>query len=590
MNITEAIAKSNTLKELHRMFPLPEPYDERGFYFFYYAEADYKQALRDIVSFIDGGMRIYYDRMLEGGAAWQRDYLVKCRALHCRCVVFYLSRNALYDDTFIRLCETVYENRIPYVSVNLAVDGGIWSGEQLIEKYGDGLPEKFRRIISKLFSDEITYIPDTYSVGEKQLSLEKAHVKPPFVFSVDGDGAVIDYIRDITEEEIAIPEKALIGDCEYTVKAIAPAAFAGCGNLKRIELPPTIESIGVGADTSAAITSMQNTGRVFDGCKSLEEIVLPASVRRLATGCFTGCRSLKRIILNDGARFTGDNAYNLFNLGEAVSYQNFYDEPTEKNGIVLKELRLNGNIRKTGEDTYIALIDGAWQEFSPPDAEKIWGYDDRKTESDYYVERDADPSFLSGLENPERVTFAPDWRGERLYNCFAGCINLKSVSLPEGCRSLDGTFEGCVSLEEITLPRSLKRIGDMTFSGCISLKEITLPENVDNVAPDAFGYCEEPVTLTVDNIRCRKLFKGGLRLNRNNAGSANIISKLLGIIRTSLYVLFHFKTFLLLLRRKAFYYNTGINTIYVKKKVRIKGFKLSRPDRDGYFKYVRKGI
>lgn len=567
MNFKEAVEKSENLQDLQKLCTLPEPYDDRGYFFIYYAEADYKNALGDIVEFIDGGMRVYYDRKLEHGEAWRNDYISKCKSLHCRCAVFYISESVFKDETFKLLCETVYRNRIPHVSINLTCSGQIMSGEQMLQFCGEGLDEEFKNIVRTMFSNEITYIPSSFSVAEKRVSLEKAYSRPPFCCSVNGDHAVIDRVRDITEEELIIPEKVRIGDGDYTVKEIAPAAFSGCKSLKKIEFPSTVETVGVG---SGKLTS----GRVFNGCKSLTEIVFPDSVKILAAGCFSGCLSLKRLILNDNLTFAGG--------AQGVEIFSFYPDDFDGEDyadVILDELKLPNCVKRFGEGRFLATVDGFITEINVPEAKKVRGYSGYNLDKHFFVEPNVDISFLGGCAELESVEFSPEWRGT-IYNDFAACVNLKSAVLPENCYSLNGTFENCLSLEKVVLPKSLVEIGDATFAGCESLEELTVPENVTKISPDAFSGCGNLKTLTVENPDCKKLFKGGLQPNKQK-------SNVFALIKTAFFILFHLKTFIFLCRRPPFYEGTGITEIFVKRKVKIKGFKLSPSTRENYFKYVK---
>lgn len=582
MNIIDALNKSSSLAELHKLCELPEPYDDRGYFFVYYAEADYKSALNDVVQFIDGGMRIYYDRRMEYGASWQSDYLSKSKSLRCRCVVFYLSENSFFDGTFKKLCKIVYDNNIPYVSVNISGEYGIQSGEQMIERFPDRITEEQKKIYAKLFSNEITYIPDSFSVDEKRASLEKAYSKPIFSFSVNGDYAVVDRVRDITEEEIVVPWSVLIGDEEYVVKEIAPAAFAGCENLRKISFPDSIEYVGVAREGMLG----KMFARTFADCKCLTELVFPNSLKQFGAGNLTGCSALKRLVFGKKTEFIADasSVFMLFNT-DKVSLDG--DEQSQES--VLEEIKLPESVKKTKEGNYVACIDGKWCELYVPEAENVWGYADWAIEKEVYVDAHDDPSYLSGSEEIESVIFDPEWRYGNIYNCFAGCVNLKRVVFPKRCYMLSGTFEGCTSLEEVELPQTLMRIDDDTFSGCMGLKEIALPRSVTHIANAAFYGCENLKVLVIENTDCKKLLKGGFKLERQKCKTFwEKVAFFFAMLKVPFTLLRHLPSFIEIIKQPAFYVNTGICEIYTKSKVKIKYFKLCESDRLGYYKYVRR--
>lgn len=62
--------------------------------------------------------------------------------------------------------------------------------------------------------------------------------------------------------------------------AIDEYAFWGCENLKKINLPPSVTTLGEG---------------VFKNCRSLTVITLPERVRIIPAFCFSGCHSLKTV-------------------------------------------------------------------------------------------------------------------------------------------------------------------------------------------------------------------------------------------------------------------------------------------------------
>ena len=58
-------------------------------------------------------------------------------------------------------------------------------------------------------------------------------------------------------------------------------------------------------------------------------------------------------------------------------------------------------------------------------------------------------------------------------NAFAGCSNVKSVSIPEGLTKIeDGAFYKCTGLTSVTIPSSVMKIGQETFAYCNNLTSI----------------------------------------------------------------------------------------------------------------------
>ena len=83
---------------------LPEPAEDNGYYLIYYPEDLYKSALTDVLLFNADNLRVWYDRRLESGAAWEEYILDKIGEYDCIGAVLYLSNASLRSPFFYRLC------------------------------------------------------------------------------------------------------------------------------------------------------------------------------------------------------------------------------------------------------------------------------------------------------------------------------------------------------------------------------------------------------------------------------------------------------------------------------------------------------
>ena len=95
-------------------------------------------------------------------------------------------------------------------------------------------------------------------------------------------------------------------------------AFADCPSLNDITLPGTMLSIEPAAFQNCSALKYVNIReggierigrRAFHSCHSLEEIVIPPSVRKINYRAFSGCLELKKVELNDGLRVIGAEAF-----------------------------------------------------------------------------------------------------------------------------------------------------------------------------------------------------------------------------------------------------------------------------------------
>ena len=72
-------------------------------------------------------------------------------------------------------------------------------------------------------------------------------------------------------------------------------------------------------------------------------------------------------------------------------------------------------------------------------------------------------------------------------SAFAGCHNVKSVTLPDCVINIGSSaFAGCTKLESITIPRGITDIKMDVFYGCSSLSNVTIPISVTRIRDGAF--------------------------------------------------------------------------------------------------------
>lgn len=96
-----------------------------------------------------------------------------------------------------------------------------------------------------------------------------------------------------------------------------------------------------------------------------------------------------------------------------------------------------------------------------------------------------------------------DIQGELQYingNAFFECYKLKNINFPETLTQIGHrAFESCESLTEIHFPETLTTISYNAFKNCEGLTEIHIPAATTLIDhPEAFGYCENLSTITVD--------------------------------------------------------------------------------------------
>lgn len=256
-------------------------------------------------------------------------------------------------------------------------------------------------------------------------------------------------------------------------------------NIEKITIPDSVVELGEGA---------------FEYCKKLKEVVFIGD-SKLTEFCstFYNCFSLQNIIIPRTVKRFSDAAF----LGCTALENVFYD------GTISDWLSIKGGCRsltsnakhfylKNGND-YEELIDAV----IPDSVTNIGEY------------------AFYGYKGLKSVTL-PDGITEINRYAFGGCSELKEINMPSQLRYiganafsstaittvvlpeyvreiLSGAFAGCSSLTNITIPYGVTTMGDEVFYGCCSLTSVIIPDSVTSIGYSAFYRCDSLTSVTIGN-------------------------------------------------------------------------------------------
>ena len=198
--------------------------------------------------------------------------------------------------------------------------------------------------------------------------------------------------------------------------------FADCVSLKSISLPQTLKQLGKW---------------MFKGCTELEAISLPTSIINIGDNAFEGCSKLKSIMIPDNVRHILSRAF--------------------LNCILLEKVVIGKGV--------IQIWDGAFEGCT-----SLCG-----------VEIDPDNEQYKSIDGQ-----IFDKTGTVLKLALPGISGHYSV--PEGTRKIGMyAFYSCRLMTAVTFPETLKDIGYRAFYDCTGLTEVTIPWNVSQIESEAFG-------------------------------------------------------------------------------------------------------
>ena len=264
--------------------------------------------------------------------------------------------------------------------------------------------------------------------------------------------------------DVVIPETI---NGKQVVK-IADYAFAGCTNLKTIQIPETVTNIGesgfqacinlIAVNIPNGVINIEyNT---FNYCPKLENIEIPPSVKVIGNGAFCGCTSMKSIVFSEGIQIIEESAFafceSVENIIIPVSLEIIGVDAFLGNKRVKKYEVLEGNKFFMSKEGIL--------------------YNKNQTEIIVY------PPTLQNT-----IFYIPNSVVKITEGCFYDAVLLKKIIISESVNEIgEGAFYGCTGLEEVNIPGSLKKIEDLLFYECLNLKSISLPDGLMEIGASAF--------------------------------------------------------------------------------------------------------
>jgi len=282
---------------------------------------------------------------------------------------------------------------------------------------------------------------------------------------------------EYTGNDESIPDKDNVTHARvhHSVVEIQDNAFNDCYKLKKVLLNEGLKKIGKNA---------------FKGCTSLQSITLPSSIVEIEEGAFYSCRSLGKIVLNDGLRKIGKKAFAYCRSLESIDLPSSLVEIGDYalECTALRSIKLPSKLTEINKGTFIY-------------ASKL-----RKIVLNEGLLRIGKDAFqqcksLDSIKLPSTLI-------EISWSAFMLCSSLRKVVVNKGLQSIGwSAFKDCKSLlsidlshtliveipsnelKTVVLNESIKEIGQYTFSACFALHSINLPPTLVNIGINAFYNC-----------------------------------------------------------------------------------------------------
>ena len=235
---------------------------------------------------------------------------------------------------------------------------------------------------------------------------------------------------------------------------ICSGAFTCHLNLTSVTLPNTIKYIG---------------GCAFAGCRELKTVNIPAGAI-IGQGAFMGCDTLEESIYPTVC--IGDLEFRLFHEDMTATVLHCSKEATSV--IIPEEVTVGPavfDVKSIGRFAFDTCKN--LSSVSIPTSVTTIG-------QCAFVRC----TTLRSITIPDSINRIGD-------AAFWWCTSLESIDIPDSITTIDKmAFGVCTKLKSVTLPKDLKSIGCRSFTSS-GLESITIPESVKTIEGQAFHHCEK---------------------------------------------------------------------------------------------------
>ncbi|MGP1414275.1 MAG: leucine-rich repeat protein [Candidatus Onthovivens sp.] len=282
------------------------------------------------------------------------------------------------------------------------------------------------------------------------------------------------------------------------VESIHYAAFDGCRNLEKIELPATCNSLGGLAFRycnnatiiDLSLLSIEKIGpQCFSECYKVTEIKLPNTIKSIEYGAFSKCHELTKIDLSSTQiekiatyGFSECKKATEIKLPNSLKHLEGYafSECSEVTSLNLEDTQVEDigyacfhNCKKI---PYIKL---------PNTCKSIGKVAFRYCESTTYIDLSA-----TSLDTISEY-------------CFGKCIKAENILFPNTIKKIDnGAFTECNMVKKLDFSSSiLESVGIHSFNNCYMMNELKFPNTLKHLGNAAFDNCKVLTNLNLEDTQ-----------------------------------------------------------------------------------------
>ncbi len=227
--------------------------------------------------------------------------------------------------------------------------------------------------------------------------------------------------------------------------------------------------------------------RAFNGCTSLQTLVLPDSITYIGQEAFANCTNLASI---QTTADDGSDAATGYLAVEEIEYRAFY-ACTSLTGIRLGDKRQgNGGVQTIQNEAFMNCSNLNSVEIGPT---VTW------LEGGAFANCESLDGLIGGVKVSDNPLYFVQngilyYRESNNSNVLLLCPSGTQVGIltefPANVTQIrNEAFYGCKGLSSITIPDTVRTIGDKAFYDCIGLGNVTIPNSVTSIGAEVFRNC-----------------------------------------------------------------------------------------------------
>ena len=254
------------------------------------------------------------------------------------------------------------------------------------------------------------------------------------------------------------------------VKVIGAEAFKNCREIQSVYLPSTIVTISAQAFMSCTIESLE----------------IPASVERIDSGAFYGCKKIGTVIFEEGSRLS------------VIGYQVFACSGIETLELPSGLLNVNSQAFESCSKLTAVVIPASVRSLAYGAFINCHSLQSVKIAADGTL--NVGESVFKGCKALTDLELGGTAQISR--NAFENCDALQSIVIPGSVGVIGAyAFTDCDVLENVTFVNGTKKLSihEYAFSNCVSIKEIVFPARLSITQNFILFGCDAIEKITIQN-------------------------------------------------------------------------------------------